>query len=126
MRRGVHNGWLLHQNDMMPKTITETILLCDKYHGEAARSTLAAPVTAPGVACVQQGVVEDEEDKDEEPGEQPGVVAAQVGGGEGNILKNKKGRPIWCFHCEGNHYLSDYPTASEEEKKATAEQTGSI
>ena len=120
MRRGVHNGWLLHRRDTMPKTIAETILLCDKYHGEAARSSAAQPIRMPGVACVQQGLIEENEEQDKEPG----VVTAQVEGGQDKVLMGKKGKPVRCFHCEGNHFLSDCPTASEEEKKATAERKG--
>ena len=32
LKQEVHNGWIVHGTDTTPKTIEQTLLMCDKYH----------------------------------------------------------------------------------------------
>ena len=52
MKHSVYNGWLLHKQDILPRNIVDTLLLCNKYHTEARQPRVAAASTMPGVAYI--------------------------------------------------------------------------
>ena len=68
MKQGVHNGWLLHKQDTIPKKINVTLLLCDKFLAKAAKPTTGHGGTTPGVVCAQQGILKEEGDMNKEQG----------------------------------------------------------
>ena len=76
--QGVHNRWLLHEQDAVPKNICKRLLLCDKFLAKTARPAAEDRGTTPGVTCIQQGMVGD---KGEDANEEQGTVANAEGHG---------------------------------------------
>jgi uncharacterized protein CbrC (UPF0167 family) len=91
LKQEVHNGWIVHGTDTTPKTIEQTLQMCDNYRQKGRQYSM--PIKSEdGVACVQQGNV------------------------SGPLL-NRGGKPIKCFHCGENHHLADCPQIDAAKKK---------
>ena len=91
LKQEVHNGWIVHGIDTTPKTIEQTLQMCDKFRQKGRQYNM--PIKSEdGVACLQQGRV------------------------SGPIL-SKGGKPIKCFHCGENHRLENCPQIGDEKKK---------
>ena len=74
---------------------------------------MVATSTTPGVACVEQGAIEQQGTRKTANNSRSGVVAAQRdGGGSTGVVLTKRGKPVKCLHCEKNHWVKDCPTAT--------------
>jgi len=91
LKQEVHNGWIVHGTDTTPKTIEQTLVMCDKYRQRGRKTNVHVKTEDAGVACIQQGVTEP--------------------------LLGKGGKPIKCFHCGENHRINDCPDIDKAKKK---------
>ena len=91
LKQEVHNGWIEHGTDTTPKTIEQTLQMCDKYRQKGPQYTV--PVKSEDrVAYLQQRRVS-------------------------KPILGKGGKPIKCFHCGENHRLENCPQINNVKKK---------
>ena len=81
----------MHGIDTIPKTIEQTLVMCDKCRQRGHKVNMPVKTKDPGVVCIQQGVTEP--------------------------LLGRGGKPLKCFHCGENHKISDCPDIDDAKKK---------
>ena len=52
LKQEVHNGWIVHGADTTPKTIEQTLVMCDKYRHRVRRTNVPVKSEDAGIACI--------------------------------------------------------------------------